>query len=126
MATEMNSCSSKPSAKWKWDLAQETAFSNLKSKLILPPVLGYPDFTLPFELHTDACGTGLGAVLYQKQNGQDRVIAYTSRGLTKSEQNYPTHKLESIALKWVITERISDYLIGKTFLARNSCLGNQS
>jgi hypothetical protein len=115
MATGKKSRSSKPTAKWKWDSAQETAFNILKGKLTSPPVRGYPDFALPFELHTDACGTGLGAVLYQKQNGQDRVIAYASRGLTKSERNYPTHKLEFLALKWAITEKFSDYLMGQTF-----------
>lgn len=43
------------------------------------------------------------------------VIAYASRGLSKSERNYPTHKLEFLALKWAITEKFSDYLTGQTF-----------
>jgi hypothetical protein len=94
MDTGKKSRSSKPSATWTWDSTQNTAFNILKGKLTSPPVLGYPDFALPFDLHNDVCDTGLGAVLYQKQNGQDRVIAYASRGLTKSERNYPTHKLE--------------------------------
>ena len=32
------------------------------------PILAYADFTQPFKLHTDACGSGLGAVLYQTYN----------------------------------------------------------
>jgi hypothetical protein len=74
-----------------------------------------PDLSKPFELHTDACGTGLGAVLYQIQEGANRVIAYASRGLSRSERNYPTHKLEVLALKWAVTENFSDYLMGQTF-----------
>lgn len=81
------------STKWKWDKEQTAAFETLKDKLTTPPILKYPDFSLPFELHTDACGTGLGAVLCQKQHGYNRVIAYASTGLSKSEKNYPTHKL---------------------------------
>lgn len=103
------------STKWKWGKEQTAAFEALKDKLTTPPILGYPDFSLPFELHTDACGTGLGAVLYQKQHGHNRVIAYASRGLSRSEKNYPTHKLEFLALKWAITEKFSDYLMGQTF-----------
>jgi hypothetical protein len=52
--------------------------------LISAPILGYANFELPFEIHTDASGTALGAVLYQEQDGFKKVISYASRGLTKS------------------------------------------
>ena len=60
--------------------------------------MAYADFKAPFVLHTDASGDGLGAVLYQVQDGQKRVIAYASRSLSKSERNYLLHKLEFLAL----------------------------
>ena len=66
-------------------------------------------------LHTDASTTGLGAALYQEQEGNLRVIAYTSRGLSCSEARYPAHKLEFLALKWAITEKFHDYLYGNSF-----------
>jgi len=100
---------------WTWGEAEERAFNALKSALSTPPVLGYADFTRPFELHTDASALGLGAVLYQNQNGVSKVIAYASRSLGKAEKNYPAHKLEFLALKWAVTDKYKDYLYGAQF-----------
>ena len=80
-----------------------------------PPILAYADFKIPSVLHTDASGDGLSAVLYQVQDGQKRVIAYASRSLSKSEKNYPVHKLEFLALKWAITDKFHEYLYGSEF-----------
>ena len=77
--------------------------------------MAYADYSLPFILHTDSSGTGLGSVLYQKQQGVERVISYVSRGVRPSERNYPAHKLEFLALKWAITDKFHDYLYGSTF-----------
>lgn len=100
---------------WNWGKEQQDAFDRLKDILTSPPVLGYPDFSLPFELHIDASSHGLGAVLYQTQEGHKRVISYASRGLNKSERNYPAHKMEFLALKWAVTDKFPDYLYGAKF-----------
>ena len=51
------------------------------------PVLGYPDFSRPFDLETDALLQGLGAVLSQKdENGKGRDITYASRSLQPNER----------------------------------------
>ena len=90
----------------------KAAFETLKQMLLEPPILGFADYTKPFELHVDASLVGLGAILYQKQDGHMRVIAYASRGLKPSEARYPTHKLEFLALKWAICDKFHDYLYG--------------
>ena len=95
-----------------WEDHHEKAFQQLKTACTDSPVLGYPDYQLPFILHTDASTIGLGAVLYQKQEDGTKVIAYASRSLNKSEANYAPHKLEFLALKWAITEKFKDYLYG--------------
>ena len=78
--------------------------------------MAYANYTKPFKLHTDASENGLEAVIYQKQdNDMESVIAYVSRTLSKSEQNYDAHKLEFLALKWSITERFHGYLYGRHF-----------
>ena len=101
----------KVSVLWEWGEAQQCAFNTITS----PPVLAYADFSKPFVLHTDASTEGLGAVLYQVQEGQERVIAYASRGLRNSEKHYPAHKLEFLCLKWSVTEKFHDYLYGNKF-----------
>ena len=105
-------------SKWYWDSDCEEAFNQLKQSLVDAPVLGYPNFKLPFILETDASHFGLGAVLSQVQNGSKRVIAYASHGLRGSEKNmtnYSAMKLELLALKWAITEKFRGYLQGSHF-----------
>ena len=78
--------------------------------------MAYADYGKPFKLHTDACGLGLDAILYQTQeDGTDRVIAYASRTLSKSEKNYPAYKLEFLVLKWSVCDRFHEYLYGGRF-----------
>ena len=78
--------------------------------------MAYVDYSRPFELQTNASDLGLGAVLYQNDDkAQQRVIAYASRSLSHTEQNYPAHKLEFLALEWEITDRFHRYLYGGQF-----------
>ena len=108
--------SRKKETPFEWTEKQQEAFNTLRDRLKNPPVLAYADYRLPFKLHTEASTTGLGAVLYQHQDEQDRVVvAYASRSLKTSERNYPAHKLEFLALKWAITEEFHDYLYGANF-----------
>ena len=96
----------------EWTDLANAAFDNLKTMCVSTPILAYPDYQLPFTLHTDSSTDGLGAVLYQKQDGKQRVIAYASRSVSKAESNYPAHKLEFLALKWAVCEKFHEYLYG--------------
>ena len=80
-----------------------------------PPVSAYAGFSKPFILHTDASTDGRGAVLYQEQDGLERVITYASRGLRNSEKHYPAHKLVFLCLKWAFSDKFHDYLYGNEF-----------
>ena len=95
-----------------WTEEHQSVLEELLQCLKEPPVMAYPDFSLPFTLHCDASELGLGAVLYQEQDGATRVVSYGSRTLTPAEKNYYLHsgKLEFLAMKWAITEKFHDYL----------------
>jgi hypothetical protein len=80
----------KKGVKFVWSEACEKAFHTLRQHLTSAPVLVQPDNSKPFEVFSDASGTGLGCVLMQ----EGQVIAYSSRALRPHEINYPTHDLE--------------------------------
>ena len=105
--------------KFVWVPEHQKAFDALKLALTTAPVLGYPDFEREFILKTDASLRGLGAVLSQVDDlGKTHVIAYASRTLRPSERsmhNYSSAKLELLALKWAVTEKFRDYLLGSKF-----------
>ncbi|KAI3361878.1 hypothetical protein L3Q82_002197 [Scortum barcoo] len=93
----------------------QQSFEALRNRLTTAPVLAYADFSLPFILEVDASHGGLGAVLSQEQAGKVRPIAYASRGLRRPERNmvnYSSMKLEFLALKWAMTEKFREYLLG--------------
>ncbi len=97
---------------FNWTTEHQESLEQLITLLTNLPVLAYPNFNLPFTLHTDALDQGLGAVLYQCQNGKLRVIGYGSSTLTPAECNYHLHsgKLKFLALKWAVCEKFHDYL----------------
>lgn len=98
-----------------WSEECHCSYGALKAKLTSAPVLAYADFLLPFILEVDASYGCLGVVLSQEQDGKVRPIAYASRGLRPSERNvrnYSSMKLEFLALKWAMTEKFQEYLLG--------------
>ena len=81
---------------------QQTAFERLKEQLIKQLILQYSQFNQPFILYTDACKTGLGAVLAQIQKGKEVVISYASRTTNAAEEKYSITNLECLAVIWAI------------------------
>ena len=82
----------------------------------------FPDFDKPFLLENDASKEGLGVVLPQKQDdGCYYPVAFGSRTLMPSEQNYHSSKLEFLALKWSVTEHFKEYLAYAPFTV---CMDN--
>lgn len=119
VADLMGTKSRKPSGKnlpAVWTEKCEHSFQEIKRRLVSAPILAYANFSLPFILEIDASYSGLGAVLSQEQDGKVRPVAYASRGLKPTERNmsnYSSMKLEFLALKWAMTEKFRDYLLGQ-------------
>lgn len=111
----------KKRAKSSSDRQQAGTFWELTPQDWTPPcekafeVLARPDFDRPFILSTAASLDGLGAVLSQVPDGEERArpIAFASKSLTCSQANYPAHRLEILALKWVVCDKFSHWLKGQ-------------
>ena len=94
-----------------------SAFEILKCRLVESPVLAHPDFTKPFIIDSDASDQAIGAVLSQNIDGHERVIAYASRRLTRSERRYCVTRKELLALVHFV-KYFRHYLYGKRFTVR--------
>lgn len=96
-----------------WTPECQNAFSFLKTSLITPPILEYPDFseTNQFILQTDASDLAIGAVLC---NNNMKPVAYASRPLNKAEKNYPVIQKELTSIVWAV-KYFRPYLFGRTF-----------
>jgi len=94
----------KKDAPFEWSVACQTAFDDLRNRLITAPILAYPDFSQPFLLFTDASNFAIGAILSQIHNGREVVIAYASKQLNKAQINYSTIEKEAYAIIFAIKQ----------------------
>lgn len=104
----------KEKTKFEWTEAADTAFQQVKLALVTAPVLTTPDYTRPFLLQTDASDVGIGAVLTQEIDGEERVVAYMSMKLTATQQRYHVTERECLAVLMSI-ERFRPYIEGVHF-----------
>ena len=107
----------KKSDLFDWTDICEDAFQSLKEKLVSAPILALPRDTGEFVMDTDASAEGLGGVLHQEQDGELRVIAYSSKALSKEERNYCVSRQELLAIVYHISHWRC-YIWGNHFTVR--------
>ena len=105
---------------WEWNQGCQQAFDKLRTRLISEPViLSHPNWSDDFHVEADASGTGVAAVLSQRdrKTGKLRPIQFFSSSLNSAQRNYSAGQLEAWALI-AATRKRSVYLKG----ARNVVL----
>lgn len=89
-------------------------FEKLKQMLSSSPVFSFLEEEGELILDTDVSNVGINAVLSQKQKGIEKVIAYYSRMLNKTEKNYCVTRRELLAIVDSI-KSFCHYLLGHKF-----------
>lgn len=98
---------------FQWTPAAAMAFSALKQALTHTPVLTLPDFSLPFEVETDTCDTGVGAVVSQ----EGHPLAFFSKALSVTNQKLSTYEKEFLAILMAI-DKWRPYLLKHPFIIK--------
>jgi hypothetical protein len=112
-------------ADWQWTDVEEAAFEASKQALVDAVELHYPRFNEPFEAHTDASIQGLGAGLYQHQDGKLVPLAFISRLLRDAEHRYGATQLECLCVVWAL-EKYHFYIDGQDVTIVTDCIALRS
>ena len=105
------------SQKFVWDSDCQEAFDKLKRALTSSPILSYPRKEGQYVLDTDASNTGMGSVLSQIQDGDEKVLSYYSKLFNTAERRYCVTRRELLAIVQSI-KHFHHYLYGQVFKIR--------
>ena len=101
---------------FKWTEEMNSEFEGLKQSIKVMKDLILPDYEKQFMLRTDACGTGMGAVLLQKnQKGEWCPVQWASKKFTPTERRYGISEMEMLAVYWGV-KKFEYELRGRKFI----------
>lgn len=104
--------------KWKWGDAEETAFTNIKTRFLKHVILIHPNPQQKYYLETDSSNYAVGGVLYQQDENKTKgVVTFISKTLLSSQLAYTTTEKELFAIVYAI-QRCQLYLHGANFTVR--------
>jgi hypothetical protein len=105
----------KKDSKWTWSAVEKSAYADIKQALGSAPALFAPDFSRPFQVHTDWSNHGVGAVLVQLDDQLDpRPVMFSSRSCNSAESNYCSYEGELMAVVFAL-HSFCHYLWGRSF-----------
>ena len=102
---------------FQWTTETQQSFDALKAELCAAPLLAYPLPEGDYILDTDTSNVALGGILSQVQDGEERVITYSSKKLDKQQKRYCVTRRELLAVVAFLRE-FKNYLLGVQFQIR--------
>jgi len=89
----------KKDKRWEWTEREEKAFKELKERFTKEPVLAAPDIDKKMRMEVDASDYVMGGVLSMECGDRLwRPVAFLSKSLNETEQNYKIHDKEMLAI----------------------------
>ena len=85
-------------AKFDFDESCRFAFEEIKSILVIAPIMATPDMNKEFEIMCDASDYAMGAFLGQRTEKIFRVIYYANKTFNEAQDNYSTTENEMLAM----------------------------
>ena len=88
-----------------------SAFKEIKSRLVIAPIMATPDWNKEFETMCDASGYAMGAVLGQRTEKIFNAIYYASKTFKEAQENYSTTEKDMLAMVFAC-EKFRPYILG--------------
>ena len=95
---------------FQWTTQAQECFERFKTIMTLCLVLALPDFSRPCDLHCNASGEGIGAVMSQDQH----PISFESRKLQEPDRSFSVYYKEMLAIMHALA-KFKQYLVGSKF-----------
>ncbi|GJP46330.1 hypothetical protein CLOM_g5632 [Closterium sp. NIES-68] len=99
---------------WEWGEKEKTLLKGLMDTVKTATLLQLPQKEKPFTLYTDWSSKGMGAILCQEIEGEERVVAYASRSCNTSEAQYSSSEGKGLVAVWAVGD-FCIYLQGSEF-----------
>ena len=96
----LSEIASRKNKKLEWTPRHQDVFDKIKRVIAKEALLVYPDFRIPFEVHTDSSDYQLGGVVSQR----GKPIGFFSRKLNSAQKNYPTIEKELLGIAETLKE----------------------
>ena len=98
-------------ANFDFDESCFSAFENIKSRLVIAPIMATPDCNKEFEIMCDVSDYAMGAVLGQRIEKIFIAIYYTIKTFNEAQENYSTTDKEMLAMVFAC-EKFRPYILG--------------
>ena len=98
-------------AKIFFDESCRSAFDEIKSRLVIAPIMVIADWNNDFEFMCDASDYAMGVVLGQRIEKIFKAIYYASKTFNEAQENYTTTEKEMLAMVFAC-EKFKPYILG--------------